>query len=277
MTRNIILHVHIFKNAGTSFDSALRTNFGEDFIDHRDDKALVQGKQEYLENFLREHPDVKAFSSHSIHFKPISNDEFNFIPVYFLRHPIDRIRSVYSFENKQEPAVTIGSQKAKELSFNDYVAWRMDSGSPATIRNCQTIFLSGDGPNPNNIVEKYIKASSLVNNKNCLIGVVDNFDCSMMLFEKQLKEFFPDLSLAYVRKNVTDMEVDLELDVKVEQVLAQLDNHLRQMVVDSNKYDSLLYHEVCMRMKKDITNFKNFEVEMESFLNRCRILRSKLD
>ena len=37
---NILLHGHMFKNAGSTLDWSLRQNFGADFLDHRDDEYL---------------------------------------------------------------------------------------------------------------------------------------------------------------------------------------------------------------------------------------------
>jgi len=68
--RNILIHTHIFKNAGSSYDGALRNFFGEAFVDYRDDQDIVRGKMDYLLEYLDTHPDIQAFSSHSVHFLP---------------------------------------------------------------------------------------------------------------------------------------------------------------------------------------------------------------
>ena len=36
--RVIMVHTHIFKNAGTSLDWVLQKNFGKNFLDHRKSK-----------------------------------------------------------------------------------------------------------------------------------------------------------------------------------------------------------------------------------------------
>ena len=66
MRRVVILHGHMFKNAGSTFDWALNKNFGKAFIDHRDDAALLKGGGAYLSDFLNSNPEVKAFSSHHL-------------------------------------------------------------------------------------------------------------------------------------------------------------------------------------------------------------------
>ena len=35
--RNVILHYHLFKNAGSTLDWSLQRQFGAGFVDHRDD------------------------------------------------------------------------------------------------------------------------------------------------------------------------------------------------------------------------------------------------
>ena len=52
--RHVILHGHIFKNAGTSFDWSLERSFGEAFVDHREDKLMREGRDKHLEAFLTE-------------------------------------------------------------------------------------------------------------------------------------------------------------------------------------------------------------------------------
>ena len=47
--RDVIVHVHIFKNAGSSFDDTLLTNFKDAFVDHREDQ-LIRKDKNFLEN-----------------------------------------------------------------------------------------------------------------------------------------------------------------------------------------------------------------------------------
>ncbi len=87
--RNVLVHAHIFKNAGSSFDDALTDFFKQSFVDHRDDKNLIQGKMDYLVSYLDTHTEIQAFSSHSIHFIPQNTEKYQFLPMCFLRYHID--------------------------------------------------------------------------------------------------------------------------------------------------------------------------------------------
>ncbi len=268
--KNILLHVHIFKNAGSSFDDALHHFFGKGFVDHRDDKDLKKGKMDYLLKYLDSNPKVEAFSSHSIHFLPEESDAYGFFTAYFLRHPIDRIRSVYSFEKKQMPAKTQGSQKAKELNFNNFVLWYMEETSPQTIRNAQTIFLSGDGLGSHNIEQKF--KTALTNLKNTpLIGIVDRYDESMVVFEEYLKDYFPGIDLSYIRRNVTERNLEASVEEKVKKVLSQLDAQSQQEVIEKNAFDTQLYTDANAQLDSKISKIENFQKKLDNFKERCTL------
>ncbi len=276
--KNILLHAHIFKNAGSSFDDALGSFFASSFVDHRDDQDVIDGKMNYLIEYFNSHPKISVFSSHSMHLKPKNTDKYRFHTVHLLRHPIERIKSVYSFEKKQIPAITNGSKKAKELSFNDYVAWYMEDGSPATIQNAQTIFLSGKGPSPLEMESKFISALEYME-KSYLIGVVDRYDESMVVFEEYLKQFFSDIDLSYVRKNITDNNLDRSIDEKVSVIMSNLDETVQRQIKDNNQLDMKLYKEANKLLDDKIDSIYNFENKLNDFKSRCmiKVLKAKIE
>ncbi|MCK5536708.1 MAG: sulfotransferase family 2 domain-containing protein [Bacteroidales bacterium] len=274
--KDVIVHIHIFKNAGSSFDSSLRENFGKNFVDHRDDADIVKGKEQYLMQYLKAHQNINAFSSHSIHFQPQSSEAFSLHPIYFLRHPIERIKSVYSFEKKQEPVNTKGARKAKDLSFDDYIKWYMEPTSPATIRNIQTIFLSGEGPAPYHMEEKYFKALNTLSNLKNLIGVVDRYDESAVVFEEALKATFPSLDLSYIRRNVTDTDMESTVEAKSKKLLETLPKETQTLVIANNNYDMELYEKANILLDQNIAKIANFKVRLNNFKDRCMVKQLRL-
>lgn len=240
--RNIILHSHIFKNAGTTFDYVLQKNFKNGFIDHREDEDIIQGKAQYLNTYLSNNMHVQAFSSHSVHFHPEDTQELKFHQIYFVRHPIERVMSVYNFEKKQGSTVSLGGKMANTLNFNDYVKWRMQEEIPATIRNIHTIFLSGMGPATHDIDRMFEAAKQYVDGS-ALIGVVDRFDDSMKVFKKELSQDFSTIDLTYQKKNVTDKS-STSLEVKIERVLSLLSKNVEKILMEKNQYDLELYNLV---------------------------------
>ena len=217
--RHIIVHGHIFKNAGTSFDWSLNRAFGDRFIDHREDKLMREKKGKHLAEFVHEHPSLCALSSHHLCFPRPEIDDVVFHPVYFVRHPIERIASVYSFERRQE-ADTLGARAAKEKSFSDYVRWRFQSDVPSTIRDYQVRNVIGahDLSLGAATVSWLSEALSHLESIDC-VGVVDRYDESMVVFEESLRPFFPDIDLAYERQNVSDPDKLQTVDERVQEAL----------------------------------------------------------
>jgi hypothetical protein len=252
--RKVIIHKHLFKNAGTTFDWSLSKNYGEGFYDHRDDKLMRQQGEPYLLNFLNEHPTIKALSSHHIWFRFSKNNDIELIPVYLLRHPIERIKSVYKFERIQQ-SDTHGAIMAKKLTFKEYVKWRMSSESNATIRNFQTRYLSGIKGGKDLTNFHFEKA--LAELETCsFVGVVDRYDDSMKLFEYEFKKIGIDIDLTYTPQNVTQSVKNIDVDDRVNQILGELGDMLSKEVLEKNKFDVEIYNIAKIKLINKLNSYR---------------------
>ncbi len=185
--RYIILHNHLFKNAGTTFDWALQRYFKDGFLDHRDDKKMRSGRS-YLEPFLTEMSHIQALSTYHLQFPLPDIAGVRLLHTMFLRHPLDRIGSVYTFERKQN-AETLGAKMAKQLGCNEYVKWRMRKDIPATIRHfqvcrCLDATLSAETSGSEVSEDIYRIAEQRVRDTE-LLGVVDMFDEKLNDFKRR--------------------------------------------------------------------------------------------
>jgi len=239
--RTVIIHRHIFKNAGTTFDSILKNNFGEAFCDHRDDHPMRHEGKKYLCQYLTEHPEIKALSSHHIWFNPKSDDRFQFIPVLFLRHPIERIRSVYNFERQQQ-SDSSGALLAKKLDFKAYVAWLMQDDVSAVIRNMHTRYLTGV-KDPKPLQEKHFRAAIKSIDQNPFIGVVDLFDQSLNVFDNEFRKLGISLDFSYTPQNVMQPVGIRDCETSAKDILNEL-GALANEVLEKNCYDLKLYRSV---------------------------------
>ena len=111
MNRTVILHYHLFKNAGTSVDQILRRNFGDRWVTREFSTAGADNSAE-VADWIRANPHAVAFSTHTALGPPPLIEGVNLITVMLLRDPVARIRSVYRFERKQD-ADTWGTELAK--------------------------------------------------------------------------------------------------------------------------------------------------------------------
>src|SRR5687767_12265527 len=137
--RRVIIHYHIFKNAGTSVDRMLQESFGEAWASWDTENRDGKISPSELEAFLLDRPHLAALSSHQI-VPPLPSRELDVFPIVFVRHPIDRAHSAYLFEWQKQ-------QGAEEPigSFDDYVREKLANPRLNAIEDFQALHLANRG------------------------------------------------------------------------------------------------------------------------------------
>jgi hypothetical protein len=274
--KHVILHGHIFKNAGTTLDWALERSFGGAFVDHRRDDLMRAEGQAHIRDILAEEPGLRAISSHHMPGDVSDDPGYHFHRIYLLRHPILRIRSVYDFERKQD-AQTPGAQAAKRMTFSEYVEWRMRPKVAPTIRNFQSRYLAGRLPpryDKRADLEYFELAMQTLEHVPC-IGIVEHYDESMVLFEQLLGERFPDLDLAHTPQNVSSNGLSkLDEDERVSRLMGQL-GKLQARVLEANSFDLALYEAARYRFSQRLEAIEDFSDRLQKFRKRCSKLSRK--
>lgn len=265
--RKVILHCHLFKNAGSTLDWSLKRSFSDAFVDHREDDSMRRGRQ-YLTPYLHQHSSLKALSSHHIQFPLPQEEELELLTLALLRHPIDRARSVYAFERRQE-AFTPGAIKAKELCFADYVRWRLEDDVAPTVRNFQCSHLTSSKLEPIN--RPQYEAALAVLTRAPLVGTVERYDESMVLFEQSLSKDFSGIDLAYISQNVTP-EREQNLETRIQGVLDELGTDLAEEFSAKNAWDIQLHQDANAILTERLGAVAHLEERLESFRRRCQLL-----
>src|SRR5215469_6312036 len=120
--RPLVIHYHIFKNAGTSVDEVLRRNFGAGWQEQEfEGKGASRAHRSSIRQYLRSRPEITALSSHTAFLPPPRLAGVSIFPIIFVRHPIDRLRSAYLFERTQN-ANTVGAKLARAHDFRGYLS-----------------------------------------------------------------------------------------------------------------------------------------------------------
>ncbi len=268
--RTVIAHGHIFKNAGSTLDWSLKRNFGKGFCDHRDDVPMRRQGADYLNEFLNQNPQIQAISSHHLCDTSLIED-LHVIPIYMLRHPIERVLSVYNFERKQK-AATPGAIAAKKYNFKDYVKWRMEPSVNKTIRDYQTIYLAGQHTaGSEKDVDRVIfeRALKKLSQTQC-VGIVEMFDESMCMFEEALQEYFPKIDLSYVKQNTGNVSNSRGFS-QVRKVADELGDLLEDLLMN-NSFDLALY-----RVARQKLDAGFLLIDLLDKLSTFRIRCNKLD
>jgi hypothetical protein len=274
--RRIILHGHIFKNAGTTFDWSLARSFAGGFVEDRQDDEMRARGREHIAALVESRESLVALSSHHMPRDLPRLKGVRFEPVYLLRHPLERMRSAYDFERKQR-IDTPGSLAAKSKSFRDYVEWRMQNNVSRTIRNYQTLYLAGHHRRASNakIAVKFFSAAIETLRKVQLVGLVELYDESMVLFETALRESFPEIDLSYVSQNVSRKKRRQEEPGSAVAATLQALGNLQQQVIDENSYDLALYQLVKSRLTSQMAAIDDFDDRLAEFRRRCERLQQR--
>lgn len=201
--RNVIVHYHIFKNAGTSIDTCLDRSFSLhwDKYDVDEDWANISSIALY-EQLLR-YPHLRAISSHQARWPEPSFDDLQAHPIVFVRHPIDRVGSMYAFAVRREEGFVEGA------SFARYVDKLLAPETGFVVRSAQTLLLSDDDhlikpPGPATTVTPAHFGQAIGRLQDlAAFGLVEHFGSSLALIGRHLRPLFPELRLEECRENAS--------------------------------------------------------------------------
>ncbi len=142
--RFLILHYHIFKNAGTTVENLLQKSFPHSFARFEGDGRDAQLSATEVLAFVREHPELQAISSHHLRYPRPSAPGFVFFDLLFLRDPIDRLGSIYTFFQQGALSDDPLNRLAHESDLRGFFSELLDK-HPHIANNPQVNMLAGDG------------------------------------------------------------------------------------------------------------------------------------
>jgi hypothetical protein len=243
--RHVILHYHVFKNAGSTVSSILINNFGASQC------GDIEGKNSWdtlsdsdILRYAINNPGLKAISSHHARLPVPNHSDFVFHPLIFLRHPIDRIGSVYSYERKRPASdKSLGVRIAHEYDFAGYVKYRLTDGS-APIRNFQTVHLSGHYTDMRKAIatEEDLKMAMETLSQLKFFGIVELFDKSMVKMKRYLSGHFHNFNINYVAANI-DADRKNTIEDRLDEIKSSLGQNLYQELLDKNALDLQLFNQ----------------------------------
>jgi hypothetical protein len=248
LDRPVLIHYHIFKNAGTSIDDSLQRSFGDRWTAFEGTHATDVIDAARLSTFLSETPHLVAVSSHLAR-PPLPWSTCR--PIVFVRHPIDRARSVFDFIHAD--ATQPGSELARTLGFAGYIRWVLDGGRGGiVIRDYQTVHLSEASFRDGSVLDARPTERDLAQALELLegwgvAGVVDRYDASVAVFQALYGPDFPDLMLDTVWLNRTQQSTRT-LAERIADARSELGDELFDRLENANRLDLRLYHSSVARL-----------------------------
>ena len=257
--RTVILHHHIFKNAGSSVEASLASNFGEAWrtIDGATPSSII--KNESILDFFKNNPKVKVLSSHQARPFFFMPDGWNILPLILVRDPLDRIRSCFDYEHKINSAYP--SSMAAQRGIKYYIDFCLDMENPDRInafRNYQTLFLSSrlslsnDSRSITAVEDDLVDAKQYVARLN-VIGIVEYFSMSMAIFEGFLRMDFPSVKLFANNLNISTNRLQ-DLDERKRAFMSEIGVGRYEKLLSENSLDVELYDYCLNKFRSIATN-----------------------
>ena len=246
--RSIIVHFHFFKNAGTSVEYLLKTHFGDAFETYEHGAPTETFPATVLTPYLESREGLQAISSHTISFPAPSHRDWAVFPIVFLRHPLDRILSMYRYE-KQQDSDNPGALVARERGLAGYVESALFETGFRTFRNYQAWMLAGGHEAPEDDASLRFAATNALN-RLPVVGVVDEFAESVRQFTEWLSPHFPDLDLRPVHENRSEPGKS-SIDQRVRTLRDRIGDELFERLERENEADFELYQSVRRRLLVD--------------------------
>lgn len=253
--RNVIVHYHIYKNSGTSFDSILTHNFGEKHILFDGPFPFFTISQDQLDRIISRKRETIAFSSHQIVLpQPVSLD-YKTYAALFVRNPILRIGSIYRFK-KQSNDGTLTSREAVKNDFSGWIRFCLKHPQEVThISNAQTrqigaAFAQLPLRKRSKTGMLYDLETAKRNLSNVeLLGRTEHFSEDVERFAQILSKAGIQFEIPEtLHLNATEKTTQ-HIEERVQNLLAELDRELRDTLLEINQQDFSLYKFACELIK----------------------------
>lgn len=244
--RTIIIHYHLFKNAGTTIDRILDQRFPADthgYIEGPHPWSTVSSRQ--ILDYALATPSIQAISSHQARLPLPEHPSIRFLPILFLRHPIDRFGSVYEFERRHPPEDTSPSVAvAKQGGLAAFANWTISEAGTAVCRNFQVTHLAGiqrDMRTARATHDDYLQALAHLRQLP-FFGLVESFDESLDRLRGFLRPYIGNLDRLVTIENISPGR-DATLAARLEHIRNELGPSLYKGLLEHNALDMLLYTE----------------------------------
>lgn len=244
VAKPLILHYHLFKNAGTSVDAMLQRNFGDAWASTEFEIGPgAPSNVAEVEAYLRARPELAALSSHTALLPLPRLEGRSVFPIIFIRHPLDRLRSAYEFERRQTKD-TPGSLLARKYDFAGYLRALLEQRGQRQARNFQTARLAR-GATAGTGSERERALITLVGLP--FVGLVDAYEASLERLQAALSPRVPGFQAVAVRHNVTRAPGGGDLERRLREMEAELGADLFGELCAANEDDLAIHAAVRTR------------------------------
>ena len=176
--RFVLIHNHIFKNAGSTVDHLFeRAGFANTRLEAAPGSGTVYPRA--VAEAVGRVPSIEYVSSHVLRApRPPDAENLGFIDITFVRHPVDRLHSVWRYSRQEGVHDFPGIAKATFAEFVDAIA----RASPVHLHSPQTAVLGNARDFYFPLGARHLERAKAAVAETRFLGVVDLFDASFEVF-----------------------------------------------------------------------------------------------
>lgn len=261
-----LVHLHIFKNAGSSLDKILSESFGDSFMTFDKDNPGATINCDEVAQILDRNNQINCLSSHQIRLPaPVTFSRVIF-PIFFLRHPVERLQSCFHFERD------VQKRFPEDMTMEQYTRSSLRNPNINAVINLQTATICDNrlmnGKMRDSINADVIRSAiSTLNNNIASFGLVSHFDLSMELIRYNLQDHFPQLlnDENLITENTHEnfsINREMKTDEKMLYVKQNLSKPTYVSLLEALEPDLIIYNEAKkifqQRAGKMLTNLSMF-------------------
>ncbi len=179
----------------------------------------------------------------------------------FLRHPLARLHSEYSFFRRIDLDYSL-CHLAHQENIREFF-WTLLDRLPHLVSNVQVVQLANSGEFRRPAAHHDLERASAILRDMAIPGVVEMFDESLAAAEYFLRPAFPELSLEYVAHNVSQTATTSE---PFEQILG---TELFEQLLRVNELDLELFRRATSEIKRRMSLAPSFDQRLSDFKSRC--------
>lgn len=272
--RWLLLHYHIFNNAGVTIDYLLERSFGSSL-------AMVHGPEPdsalhaaEVASFLGAHPEINAVSSHHLRYpKPV-------IPgvvvcdLCFLRDPLERLWLNYKHLRRSHATEDLGRFSKSRDAHSFFV--ELIEKHPQAVNDVQVNLLANGGEYTRPVSELDLRAALDVLRQISILGVVDLFDESALAAEYFIRPVFPTFQFQYVRQSA-DVVSGRHLQQQLDQFRVAAGKEVYDELARLNELDTKLVAHARKEVLRRWETLPNREARIADFRERCSVLQAVHD
>jgi hypothetical protein len=274
--KNIILHHHFFKNAGSTLIAILQREFGHGFTEyHPSGKSEGSFTDDMLAGYLHG-KQLTATSSHhfvgqNYNLSLLLNRQFTFHDFILVRHPLKRLISMYSYYQTIGESDHPIAKAAQYSTLPEFIKFLIRE-HPNHVLSPQVCHLSSC-PQLHPMASHLDAAIERL--RICAgCGTVEDFKVAMIAAEYFLQPIFPNLRLHYGIEVNRSPKFDV-YDGTLSSLEEALGKRLFSTLVDMNALDIELCKAASVELERRTKHIPYYAELANDFESRCGVACSR--